>query len=425
MAVDLSNYVVGDAVKQAYKALSANEAVQKALDYMKEHEEESIQQLIELTLIEAPTYHEMKRAEYMAAQYKALGLTDVTIDKNMVVYGTRKGVGNGPVVVLDGHMDTVFPEGTVTEVRREGDFLYAPGVGDDTAALVMNLAILKGMNAAGIQTDGDLIFTATPREEGMGMLGGMKDYMADHHQEVDCLIAVDGGNMSGITCQATGMRTVEVNFHGQDGHAAGMFGKIANSLNAAARAVAKIAELQVPEEPWTIFCVSNFHAGNDAGIHAIAGLTTIKYNIRSNSEEELEKLDQAIARCCQEACDEETARWGKDTITWDKKYLATAPAGEGDLTSGLCQAMYHIAENYDLDPKFSFGGCTNATWGIAHDIPSICIGRQFVPRGMNIGSTAHKLTENQYIKDYYKCAQMGMLCALMMTGTPEVKSVLK
>lgn len=420
----MENYVVKDEIKQAYKALEADEAVQKALAFAKEDEENSIQQLIELTMIEAPTFHEHKRAQYMAARFTEAGLENVTIDKNLVVYGTRKGTGNGPTVVVDGHMDTVFPEGTVTEVKRDEEFLHCPGVGDDTAALTMELAMLRAMNAANIQTAGDIIFTATPREEGMGMLGGMKDFMADHHEEVDALIAIDGGSMSGITYEATGMRTAEVNFYGQDGHASGMFGKIANSLNAAARAVAKIAEIRVPDVPGTIFCVSNFHAGNDAGIHAIAGKTTIKYNIRSSSEETLQWLDEQLTKCFDEACADETARWGKDAITWDRKYLATAPAGTEPVDCTLCQAMYHVAENFDIDPVFGRGGCTNATHGIAHGIPSICIGRQFVERGVNVGSTAHKLSEKQYIKNYYKCAQMGILVTLLMTGTPDVKSVL-
>ena len=417
-------YKVSENIKNTYSAVTAQSDVKKALEFAKEDEKNDIEQLIEMTLIEAPTFHEHKRAQYMAARYKELGLENVTIDKDLVVSGVRKGVGGGPTVVVDGHMDTVFPEGTVKEVRREGDYLYAPGVGDDTAALAMELGILRALNAGGVKTKGDIIFTATPREEGIGMLGGMRDFMNGHHEEVDCLVAIDGGRMSGITYQATGMRTVEVTFRGRDGHAAGMFGKISNSLNAAARAVAKIAEIRVPEDPWTIFCVSNFHAGNDAGIHAIAGTTVIKYNIRSNSEEELAKLDDEIGRCIQEACDEEQARWGKDAITWERKYLATAPAGTQDVECSLCQAMYHVCEEYDTDPQFGFGGCTNASYGIAHGIPSICIGRQFVPRGMNIGSTAHQLNENMYIKDYYKCVQMGMLVTLMMTGTPETPSAL-
>ena len=418
------DYTVSDNIKSAYAKIAELDEVKKALEFAKEDEKNAVEQLIELTLIEAPTFHEHKRAQYMAAQFSALGLENVTIDKNLVVYGTRKGTGNGPTVVVDGHMDTVFPEGTVKEVRREGDFLYAPGIGDDTAAINMELAMIRAMNAAGVKTAGDVIFTATPREEGIGMLGGMRDFMNDHHDEVDALIAIDGGRMNDIVYQATGMITAEVNFRGQDGHAAGMFGKIANSLNAAARAVAKIAEIRVPAEPWTTFCVSNFHAGNDAGIHAIAGLTTIKYNIRSNSEEELQKLDAKITQCIEEACAEETARWGKDAITWDRKYLAQAPAGTEPVDSTICQAMYHVCEQYDIVPAFSHGGCTNATHGIAHGIPSICIGRQFCPKGMEIKSTAHKLSENMYVKDYYKCVQMGMLCTLLISGMPGIESVL-
>ena len=77
--------------------------------------------------------------------------------------------------------------------------------------------------------------------------------------------------------------------------------------------MAKIADLEVPVDPRTTFCVSNFHAGNDAGVHAIAPKATIKFNLRSNSAEILEELNKRIFKAIQDACDEETARWGKDT----------------------------------------------------------------------------------------------------------------
>ena len=43
---------------------------------------------------------------------------------------------------------------------------------------------------------------------------------------------------------------------------------------------------------------------------------SIKINYRSNGEAELEALDKEVFRCIEEACAEETARWGKDTITY-------------------------------------------------------------------------------------------------------------
>ena len=73
---------------------------------------------VEICEIPSPTFHEEKRAEEIARRMKAYGLTDVTIDAIGNVVGVRKGSGNGPVLVIDAHMDTVFPEGTERTTPR-------------------------------------------------------------------------------------------------------------------------------------------------------------------------------------------------------------------------------------------------------------------------------------------------------------------
>ena len=44
-------------------------------------------------------------------------------------------------VLIEGHLDTVFPFGTVHGVEERDGFLYAPGIGDDTRALAMLLGL--------------------------------------------------------------------------------------------------------------------------------------------------------------------------------------------------------------------------------------------------------------------------------------------
>lgn len=97
----------------------------------------------------------------------------------------------------------------------------------------------------------------------------MKDFLADN-DDIDISLSLDNNDMSLLVFEATGGETYEVNFYGIGGHAFGCFGKMAQPVHAAARAVAKIADFVVPSDPKTSFCVSNFHGGNDAGVHAIA-----------------------------------------------------------------------------------------------------------------------------------------------------------
>ena len=88
--------------------------------------------------------------------------------------GIRRGIGNGPLICIAAHLDTVFPPGTDLTVRREGTKLFAPGVGDDTRSLAVLLAWIRALDAAGIRTRADILFVADVGEEGLGDLRGMR-----------------------------------------------------------------------------------------------------------------------------------------------------------------------------------------------------------------------------------------------------------
>jgi acetylornithine deacetylase/succinyl-diaminopimelate desuccinylase-like protein len=68
-------------------------------------------------------------------------LTDVEIDAEGNVIGVREGSGDGGLLAVLAHLDTVFPPDTDVSVRRDGTTLYAPGVGDDSRGLAAMLAL--------------------------------------------------------------------------------------------------------------------------------------------------------------------------------------------------------------------------------------------------------------------------------------------
>ena len=405
-------YQVSEKVSQLFQQVLSLEEVQKALAFVEADAEQSIEDQVALTLIEAPTFHEEARAKAYAEYLGKLGLEDAHVDEFGNAVALWKGAGTGPKILVEAHLDTVFPFGSVKEVKRENGVLYAPGIVDDTRGLAVLLSALRGLKASGLQTSGDIVFVGTSREEGMGSLGGMKDFL-DHNPDIEGSISVDGAWTESITFEATGFKTYEVNFYGIGGHAYGAFGKMANPLHAAARAVAKIADFQVAEEPKTTFCVSNFHAGNDAGVHAIVPKATIKFNFRSNSAELLEELNDRIFKAIQEACDEETARWGKDTITWDCKQYCDVPAGTQDIHAPLVEATYLAAKHLSSDPdkvEFTKGGCVNGNMAVSRGLPCVTIG------GGPIDSKCHNLEEFYPIENSHKCPQEVMLLLLMAAG---------
>ena len=184
-------YQVSEKIQEKLKALTENADVQKALAFMEEDQEKVIEKQIELTLIPAPTYHEQEKAARMLEMFKEEGLTDCHIDEYGNCVGIRKGTGGGKTTLVEGHMDTVFPLDTELKIVREDGYIKCPGIVDDTRGCAAVLSTVRALNAAGIQTKGDIHFVGTVQEEGTGALKGMQ-YYVNHHPELEASISVDG-----------------------------------------------------------------------------------------------------------------------------------------------------------------------------------------------------------------------------------------
>ena len=391
--------------------IKALPAVEQALSFLERDVDRTLEEQIELAAIPAPTFHEREKALAFCDKLTALGLEEVHLDRFGNALGVRRGKGKGQSVMVEAHMDTVFPLDTDLTPRREGSRIYMPGLNDDTSGMTSILTVIRALNEAGIETEGDLWFMGTVEEEGVGALGGMKKHMSEH--KYDASISIDGAGFGTVVFNGTGLRTCEINFHSKGGHAAGAFGKVANSLYAAARCVVKIASIEVPPESGTIYCVSNFHAGNDAGINAVAADSQIKINYRSHRQEYLEELHEKIMKAAEEACAEETARWGCDTVTWDTKEYVNVPAVSQSADIELVQATVAVMKDRGIEPKLVQGGATNCTMGIYAGVPSVCIGSG------GIGGGAHSLEEFFDNTDRHIATQATLLLALVMAGVKE------
>src|SRR5262249_34617606 len=152
----------------------ANAKFQAAEDFIAKDHDRFVRETVQITEVEAPPFKEEKRGRLFAEMLRQSGLSDVEIDAEGNGIGLRKGGGNGALIAIAAHLDTVFPEGTNVKVRREGTKLYAPGIGDNSRALGVLLTIIRAMDAAKIQTSSDILFIGNVGEEGPGDLRGMK-----------------------------------------------------------------------------------------------------------------------------------------------------------------------------------------------------------------------------------------------------------
>ena len=274
-----------------------NEKIKQALEYIKEEDPVTTQDTLNMCQIPAPSYKEEKKAEYIRERFREIGLRDVRIDAVGNVLGIWPGTGEGPSVMLAAHTDTVFPEGTDLSIRKEGNRYYCPGINDDTHAVAEMIAVAKAMIHADLHTKGDLIFCANVCEEGLGDLRGVKylfgydNKASEECPEVDAFVSIDNQYTGGVIYTATGSHRYEVTFTGRGGHSFQNFG-IPNPIHAMGRAIAQIAEFQVPNEPKTTFNVGVIQGGTS--VNTISGSASMLVDLRSDSEEELKRDHSGI-----------------------------------------------------------------------------------------------------------------------------------
>ena len=395
------------------KAITADPKFQAAVAELGREHDQWIANIIELTEIPAPPFKETARAEVYADKFRELGLTNVKIDSAGNVLGLREGSGDSDrLIVVSAHMDTVFPEGTSVEVRREGDRLYAPGVGDDSTGLVTQLSLINALNVAGIATPDDILFVGTVGEEGLGDLRGVRYLFneGEYKDRISAFYSIDGQTESGFTTGGVGSKRYRLTFSGPGGHSFGAFGLV-NPLSALSQAVVNLYSIPVPSTPKTTYSASVVSGGTS--VNSIPRDVWLEVDMRSVSASELAKLEQAFLKGVDAAVAAENAArsTAEGEIMVEKKVVGDRPAGETDPNSDIIAFTTAAYMSEGITPEYS-SGSTDSNVAMSLGIPAITI-----PRAAE-GDRAHSVDEWVGIEKTgaVKIRKLDLLSILAMAG---------
>jgi tripeptide aminopeptidase len=369
--------------------------VRTALQIIRDDNAWTLGQQVSICEIPAPPFGEARRAAEYRRRLTALGLRDVRIDSEGNVIAERPGIGDGPTVVIAGHLDTVFPESTDVRTRRVGGRIHGPGIGDDCRGLAVVLAVARAFQRGGIRTNGTVIFVGNVGEEGPGNLRGVRHlYNKELKGRIDYFISVDGTGL-GLTSRAVGSNRYRVTYKGPGGHSYGDFG-MPSPIHALGRAISRISDLQVPSTPKTTFNVGLVRGGTS--VNSIAFEASMDIDMRSESAQSLADADARVRRMLADALDAENARAqdpkGRLTLVIDT--IGIRPAGTQPDTATIVRVAQAAASalGFTVRPGAS---STDANVPIGLALPGIAID------GGGRGDGAHSLDE------WYEDGERGWL----------------
>lgn len=412
----IGNHVFAQTIQPKYQKevqeLAKKPAIKKAFDYIIEIDAVTIQDMVTLTEIPTPTFHEKEKGLVYADMLRKAGADSVWTDEVGNVIALRKGTKSDKTIVVDAHLDTVFPFGTDVKVKQKGDTLFAPGITDANRALAVLVALVKTMSSQNIRTESDIWFTGSVGEEGLGDLKGMKHLFRDGGQPIASFIAIDGGGLEDIVNGGIGSLRYRVTFKGPGGHSYGAFG-IGNPHNALAQAVASFvpkADEFTKEGLKTTYSISVL--GGGTSVNSIPFESWMLVDMRSESQDKLKGINQIFLESIQEGLAKENKiiRRG-EALTVDIEKVGDRPSGIASPESTLIQQTMAIADYLTggKKPELS-SSSTNSNVPFSKGIPAVTIGRG------GIGYGAHSLGEYFINKDGHLAIQQALLLVLMQGG---------
>ena len=382
-------------------------AVRAALAAVRRAEAMAVEDQIRLCEIPAPPFQERARAQAFADLLRDAGLQNVRLDREGNVVGERPGRAASPAVVIAAHLDTVFPPGTPTKVRRAGAVLHGPGIGDDCRGLALTVSLARALAAAGVQTESPIVFAGTVGEEGLGNLRGMKALLQETLKgRVASVIAVDGSGYT-ITNVGVGSRRYRATYRGPGGHSYNDFGR-ANPAHALGRALAAIADLQTPATPKTTFSVGRI--GGGTSVNAIPSESWAEIDLRSSDVTALAALDARVRDAFERAAASENTRWkqtGRLSLSIDA--LGDRPAGRTDENSTIVETAVAVSRFLGV-PAALTANSTDANVPMQMGIAAIALSAG------GTGSGVHTLQESYDTRGAVRATERALLLMIALAG---------
>jgi acetylornithine deacetylase/succinyl-diaminopimelate desuccinylase-like protein len=386
------------APEEVVRGLAAAERVRRAFRFFEERAAEFDDEHARICSTPAPPFGEAERAEHLRARLVECGLEGARLDEAGNCVALRRGRAERPLLVLSAHLDTVFPAGTDFTVRRDtAGRMHAPGIADDGCGLAAIVALVRAFEECEVETAGSLLFVGTVGEEGEGNLRGVRHLLTagEWACQVDAFISIDGPGLERITHAALASRRYRVRCRGAGGHSWGDFGT-ANPVHALGRCVARLAAYPAPKRPRTTFNVGRIEGG--CGVNVIPREASMDVDLRSESAEELGRLDAFFRRAARESAEDENhaRRASTPPLELEVRLIGDRPGGETPPASPLVRLAVEATRALDAEP-FLDCSSTDSNIAISRGLPAVTVGaggtsgnthtldEWYDPRGRDLG----------------------------------------
>ena len=354
---------------------------------MKSIAERVVDRAIEVQQIPAPTFEEQKRAEFVRGLFLGEGLQDVSMDEAGNVFGRWTmddgKLRDGKPLIISAHLDTVFPRQTNLDVKREGEKIFGPGLGDNSLGVAALFGLLWMLREREMEPGGDIWFVANVGEEGLGDLRGMKAVVERFGADVQAYLVLEGLALGHVYHRAVGVKRYRITARTTGGHSWSDYGK-PSAVHELAKLVVQLTALDLPLHPRTTMNVGKISGGTS--VNVIASEASLDLDLRSEGQESLAELVSAVDKLIRHA--------SRSGVSLETEVIGHRPAGQMSSDHHLVKLGEEVLREQGLEPVLTTGS-TDANIPLSKGYPAIVL-------GISTGGSAHTVHEYIHIEPVKK-----------------------
>lgn len=342
------------------------ELSKEILDYIAAHRQEGYDLLLELAQIPAPSNHEEKRADFCKTWLEKQGAEGVYIDTALNVIYPIGCTEDNDLVVFMAHSDVVFPDTEALPLKVEGDRIYCPGIGDDTANVAAILLTAKYIAEMKLRPkDCGMLLVINSGEEGLGNLKGSRKIMEDFGSRVREFVTLDGRTHNCVN-RAVGSKRYRIEVDTEGGHSYANFGN-RNAIAILASMIDQLYAIEVPPMGKTTYNVGMISGGTS--VNTIAQHAGMLYEFRSDEREALSVMQAHL-----DGIVESFRQKGIDvTVTLVGDRPCAAPVDEEKMAA-MIQRAEAAARRWYGHGITCRSGSTDCNIPLSMGIPSLSLG---------------------------------------------------
>jgi glutamate carboxypeptidase len=295
-----------------------------------------------------------------------------------------RGSGPEPRVGVLGHMDTVWPVGTLESRswERDDSVVRGPGIFDMKAGLVQAFAAVGALN----QSERDRVDVLVTADEEIGAPTS-GDLIVQFAQRVSAVLVVEPAAGSAVKIGRKGNAFYEIDIHGVAAHAGLEPERGVNATIEAARTVMALDQLNDLEAGTTV-TPTRLVSGDR--VNVVPDHATVSVDVRTRSVSEANRVDRAISALASGAVPSvNNAVAGVVT-----KCLVSSPPLELPMSTALFERACAIAATLGMPDLegVSVGGASDGNITASHGTPTL--------DGLGaVGGGAHAADEHVSIRD--------------------------